>query len=103
MRPFFGGKDGFVKSSAVRFGLCWRFQQAFGRIRALAVTGVILSLRVAIPTGYLIFMGPYFQRLSVGQGDALPYSDEVARNGALVRINFGQRFSRASLAFFVRF
>jgi hypothetical protein len=34
-----------------------------------------------------------FQQFKSGTGDALEQTDEVARNGALQRKNFGQRFS----------
>ena len=40
-----------------------------------------------------------FQRFKIGKQGAKTNVDEVARNGALSRINFGQRFSWAPLAF----
>jgi hypothetical protein len=44
-------------------------------------------------------MGKCFQRFKIGIRDAKESPDEVARNGASSRINFGQRFSWAPLAF----
>jgi hypothetical protein len=41
-----------------------------------------------------------FQELESGTEDASPSPDEVARNGALQRKNFGQRFSWAPLCIF---
>jgi hypothetical protein len=77
----------------------WDFNKRFGKARAqyplesnsfpLGSKSYSLKALAAI----------YFQRLAIGRGDATQCPDEVARNGALSRINFGQRFSWAPLAF----
>jgi len=54
---------------------------------------------LAIPTRRSARVAPVFSRLAMAQGLQLGVTDEVARNGALSRINFGQRFSWAPLAF----
>jgi hypothetical protein len=71
----------------------------FSWVGPLGHFSVILSGNAAIPTVYHAQTSRVFMDLWLARGVLLGDSDEVARNGALSRINFGQRFSWAPLAF----
>src|SRR5580704_4639715 len=75
------------------------FQQRVRQTSCWSNAKVNLSRSGAIPTRKEFSRSPCFQSFGIGTGDAMWEADEVARNGALSRINFGQRFSWAPLAF----
>jgi hypothetical protein len=76
------------------------FPQGFGMARAPTGNQRKSFSRTGNSYPIMDFSLHCFQPLGNGSGGALPIADEVARNGALQRKNFGQRFSWAPLAFF---
>ena len=75
-----------------------RFQQTSGMNHAFPDGRKSFST-LAIPTQLFSTSGLVFQPFRIGKSGATIRPDEVARNGAPLKINFGQRFSWTPLAF----